>query len=120
MFALRWFEAFWGLRRVGLARLGVFVGLLLPWGLLRLVLRRWGLLALLLRWGLRRLVLVRLLLRQLALRGLRLSAFWGLRRLGLVRLGVLAGQLLRLGLLRLVMRRLDLLWPHCLAPWKLA
>ena len=83
---------------MGLVLLGVFVGLLLPWGSLRLMLWRWGLLRLLLRVG----------------------AFWGLRRLRLVPLGVLAGQLLRLGLLRLVLRRLDLLWPHCLAPWKLA
>ena len=75
MLALPWFGAFWGLRRLGLVLLGVFVGLLLPLGSLRLVLWRWGLLRLLLRVG----------------------AFWGLRRLRLVPLGVLAGQLLRLG-----------------------
>ena len=105
MFALPWFGAFWGLRRLGLVLLGVFVGLLPPLGSLRLVLWRWGLL---------RLDLLRLLLRQLFLLLVFRPAAPGPAA------PVLAGQLLRLGLLRLVLRRLDLLWPHCLAPWKLA
>ena len=61
MLALRWLGAFWGLRRLGLVRLGVLVGLVLPLGRLRQVLRRLGLLRLLLRLG-----LLRLLLRLLA------------------------------------------------------